>query len=143
MNRDDFERLQRRFGKDWTTWPPPYRQEARALLEAADADDDLDSLLLAAIDVPGDEGALARTVLSRIEGSRGVAGILGGILRPVPTPVLATCLALVLLTAAAIGYRFGDGDTGVEQDMLLALAVGDAAGLGEVMEGFGSDGGEL
>jgi hypothetical protein len=68
MNRDDFERLQRRFGKDWTTWPPPYRQEARAFLEAADADDDLDSLLLAAIDVPGDEGALARTVLSRIEG---------------------------------------------------------------------------
>ncbi|APF39545.1 hypothetical protein BOQ54_18880 (plasmid) [Chelatococcus daeguensis] len=143
MNRDDFEQLRRRFGEDVAAWPPPYRQEARSFQEDNGTDDDLDRLLRAAIDAPADERALARKVLSRIEGSRRPAHVLSASLRHMPSSAVAACLALVLMVAAAAGYRLGERGPEAANDTLLAFAAGEPSGLDDIVESLGSVGDEL
>lgn len=72
MTRDEFERNRRRFGDTVEAWPAPFRQQALAFMadEAPPEDDPdaaLDRLVLEATLIEGDDQALARKVLARID----------------------------------------------------------------------------
>lgn len=131
MNRDEFDDLTRRFGADVGRWPAPYRQEARRFLGLTDpdaqaGDDDVDRLVLASAHAPVDEVALARRVLARTgTRQRSWNGLVVSGDR-LAVPLVAICLVLAFLGAAALGYAVGEPDFGGAEDALLALATGEA-----------------
>lgn len=131
MNRDAFERLQRRFGSNIEAWPAPYRQEANVFLkgerETGDVNDDdyLDRLVREAAATPGDERALTRDVLMRIEHKRRPAFGLTGIAGAWGAPAVATSVTVVLVAATALGYMLAGPGTEALDDALLSFAAGE------------------
>jgi len=129
MTRDEFERTRRRFGDTVETWPAPFRQQALALLanEAGPEDDPdamLDRLVLEAALGDGDDEALARKVLARIDSGRNAT-------RPSLLPRfllapagLAACAAAALLAVTVAGYQVARLRDDLPDSELLALASG-------------------
>ncbi|MBS7705012.1 hypothetical protein [Chelatococcus asaccharovorans] len=131
MNRDAFERLQRRFGSNITAWPAPYRQEANVFLkgerETGDVndDEDLDRIVREAAATPGDERALTREVLKRIKPKRSPIFAVGGIAGAWRVPAVATSFSVVLVAAAVLGYMLAGSGAEALDDALLSFAAGE------------------
>lgn len=145
MTRDEFERNRQRYGNDVETWPAPFRQEARAFM-AGRAEDDgpdaaLDRLVREAALIDGDDQALARKVLARIDAGRARPSLLLGFLLA-PTG-LAACAAAILIAAALAGYQLARLQDEPQDSDLLALASGarlaDDGGPGIAADPAGED----
>lgn len=146
MTRDEFERNKRRFGDTLETWPAPLRQQARAFMadEAGSKDPDtaLDRLVLEASLIEGDDQALARKVLSRIDSGGARSSFLPRFfLAPAG---LAACAAAALLAVTVAGYQVARQQDDLQDSELLALASGarltDEGGPGIVDgPGIGAD----
>lgn len=147
MTRDEFERNKRRLGDTVETWPAPLRQQARAFMadEAGfkdDPDTALDRLVLEASLVEGDEQALARKVLARIDSGRARSSFPPRFfLAPAG---LAACAVAALLAVTVGGYQVARQQDDLQDSELLALASGarltDEGGPGIVDEpGIGAD----
>ncbi|MBZ9678722.1 hypothetical protein [Mesorhizobium sp. ES1-1] len=126
MTRDEFERHRRRFGDAVESWPAPFRQQALALMAAgAGPDDDdaaLDRLVLEATLIEGDDQALARTVLARIDGASARSSFLPRFL--LAPAGLAACSAALLVAATLAGYQAAGLQDDLQDSELLALASG-------------------
>lgn len=132
MTPDELNALRQRFGEDITAWPAPYRQEARLVMldpRAADADAELDRLIRAGID-PSDERDTARAVFARIDRRTP-----GDVLRPRAATALASALVLVLTMAGIGGYALAGGSADRDEDMLLAIALGEPPAEFSIMAG--------
>lgn len=141
MTEQEFERLQRRFGEDVSTWPAPYRQGALARLEGEAAGDAaLDRLILEAADAETDEAAMARKVLARIGRESSPSAFAAALRRFFTMPAAASGFAALLLAAAIGGYvAGGDGTQGLD-DALMAFALGEqGSGGGDLLEGLGEE----
>ncbi len=127
MTRDEFERNRRRFGDTVEAWPAPFRQQALALLAAEQKDDPdaaLDRLVLEAALTDGDDQALARKVLARIEaGSAGPSFLARLLLSPTG---FAACAAAALVAATLAGYQVARLQDDPSDAELLALASGSS-----------------
>ncbi len=125
MTRDEFERNRRRFGDTVEAWPVPFRQEALALMAAERKDDPdaaLDRLVLEAALTDGDDQALARKVLARIEsGSARPSSLPRLFLSPTG---LAACAAAALVATTLAGYQVARLQDDLSDTELLALATG-------------------
>jgi hypothetical protein len=129
MTREEFEKNRRRFGGDVGDWPAPYRQEALQFLalsgdaDPGDAPDRaLERLVCEAALVSGDDAALARKVLARIDAGRARPPLLA---RFVFAPAgLAACAAAILVAAMLAGYQFARSQDEAQDAELLALASG-------------------
>ncbi|MCV3209374.1 hypothetical protein OHD62_23120 [Mesorhizobium sp. YC-39] len=131
MTRDEFERNRRRFGDDVNAWPAPFRQEALAFMAGVtateralqdDPDRALDRLVLEAALTDGDDQALARKVLARIDAGRAQSSFLPGFfLAPAG---LAACAAAALLAVTVAGYQVARLQDDLPDSELLALASG-------------------
>ncbi|RWG77824.1 hypothetical protein [Mesorhizobium sp.] len=127
MTRDEFEQNRRRFGDDVGAWPAPLRQEALEFLAlAGDADPGdapdvaLDRLVREAALVEGDDHALARSVLARIDTERRSL-----FPRCLLAPAgVAACAAAVLVAATLAGYQVARMQDELQETDLLALASG-------------------
>ncbi|ANN58287.1 hypothetical protein A9174_17060 [Mesorhizobium loti NZP2037] len=142
MTRDEFERHSLRFGAAVETWPAPFRQQALALLAAERKDDPdaaLDRLVLEAALTDGDDQALARKVLARIEAGSARPSLLP---RPLFSPAgFAACVAAVLVAATLAGYQVARLQDDPSDTELLALASGSSladGGIAADAEGEGS-----
>ncbi|TPM07349.1 MULTISPECIES: hypothetical protein [unclassified Mesorhizobium] len=134
MTRDEFERCRRRFGDTVEAWPAPFRQQALALMAAErnnDPDAALDRLVLEAALTGGDDQALARKVLARIE---------AGSTRPSFLPRLllspagfAACAAAVVVAVTLAGYQMARLQDDPSDTELLALASGSSLADGGVV----------
>jgi hypothetical protein len=149
MTRDEFERNRQRFGDDVDNWPAPFRQEARAFMPGRAEHDDpdaapdlaLDRLVREAALIDGDDQALARNVLARIDAGRARPSLLPGFLLA-PTG-LAACAAVILIAAALAGYQLAWLQDEPQDSDLLALASGarlaDDGGPGIAADPAGED----
>jgi len=142
MTRDEFERHNLRFGAAVETWPAPFRQQALALLAAERKDDPdaaLDRLVLEAALTDGDDQALARKVLARIEAGSARPSLLPRLLF---SPAgFAACVAAVLVAATLAGYQVARLQDDPSDTELLALASGSSladGGIAADAEGEGS-----
>ncbi|OBQ70998.1 hypothetical protein [Mesorhizobium erdmanii] len=143
MTRDEFERCRRRFGDTVEAWPAPFRQQALALMAQEQNDDPdaaLDRLVLKAAQADGDDHALARKVLARIDAGSARPFFLW---RPLLSPTgLAACAAAALVAATLAGYQVARLQDDPSDTELLALASGsslaDAGGVVADPEGEGS-----
>jgi len=142
MTRDEFERNRRRFGDIVETWPAPFRQQASDLMarEAGQDDPDaaLDRLVLEAALTDGDDKALTRKVLARIDGG---PGRLSFVARLLLSPAgFAACAAVALVAATLAGYQAARLQDGLPDTELLALASGSPlADDGGVTDPAGED----
>ncbi|MBZ9811762.1 hypothetical protein LB542_27515 [Mesorhizobium sp. BR1-1-9] len=127
MTREEFEKNRRRFGDDIDAWPAPLRGPALAFM-ALDGDAGaLHRLVRQAALVDGDDRALAREVMARIQ--RGAARPFR-LPRFLVTPAgLAACTAAVLVAATLAGYQVARLQDQPQDSELLALAAG--AGLAD------------
>ncbi|RUX72133.1 hypothetical protein EOA25_40125, partial [Mesorhizobium sp. M2A.F.Ca.ET.040.01.1.1] len=106
MTREEFENNRRRFGDDVNAWPAALRGPALAFLALdgdAGADAALDSLVRQAALVEGDDRALARKVLARIDRGAARPSLLPRFL--VAPAGIAACAAALLVTATIAGYQ--------------------------------------
>ena len=135
MTEDEFERLTRLFGKDVTTWPAPFRQQA-LLLSAGkyalppDRDQALDRLVLEAALDDADDRRMPSQVLARIDAKRGRtfgARLSAFLLQPA---AMTACSALLFLALAAGGYQLAASEGDAVDAKLLALATGSPATAG-------------
>ncbi|RUX70712.1 hypothetical protein EN990_30835 [Mesorhizobium sp. M7A.F.Ca.US.005.03.1.1] len=127
MTRDEFERYRRRFGDTVEAWPAPFRQQALALMAAERNDDPdavLDLLVLEAALADGDDQALARKVLARIEAGSTVPSFLARLL--LSPAGFAACAAAVLVAATLAGYQVARLQDDPSDTELLALASGSS-----------------
>jgi hypothetical protein len=144
MTEQEFERLKRRFGADFSAWPAPYRREGLAHLAgqdaAPDADDALDRLILDAAHAETDEVALTRKVLARIADERKQTGafLSGGFWRMWTMPAAASGFAALLLVAALAGYTIADRRLDAADDSLMAFALGGESLDGGVLDELGT-----
>ncbi|TRC90229.1 hypothetical protein FJV80_07300 [Mesorhizobium sp. WSM4310] len=125
MTREEFENNRRRFGDDIDAWPASLKGPALAFMALegdAGADAALDRLVRQAALVEGDDRALARKVMARID--RGAA-------RPSLVPRflfaptgLAACAAALLVTATIAGYQVARLQDQSQDSELLAFAAG-------------------
>ena len=145
MTRDEFERNRRRFGDTVEAWPAPFRQQALAFMadEAAPEDDPdaaLDRLVLEATLIEGDDEALARKVLARIDTGWARSSLLPRFL--LAPAGLAACAATILVAATLAGYQAARLQDDPSDTELLALASGsavaDGGGVAADPEGEGS-----
>jgi hypothetical protein len=135
MTKDEFAQLTRRFGKDVTAWPAPYRQQALLLSAGrqdspSDRDEALDRLVLEAALDDTDEQRLASQVLARIDADRGRTfgrRLSAFLLRPA---TMTACSALLFLALAAGGYQLAASEGNAVDAKLLALATGSPANTG-------------
>ncbi|MBZ9887373.1 hypothetical protein LB559_05375 [Mesorhizobium sp. BR1-1-3] len=135
MTRDEFERYRRRFGDTVEAWPAPFRQQALALMAAERNDDPdavLDLLVLEAALADGDDQALARKVLARIEAGSTVPSFLARLL--LSPAGFAACAAAVLVAATLAGYQVARLQDDPSDTELLALASGSSADGGVVAD---------
>ncbi|TSE03861.1 hypothetical protein C1D09_025110 [Mesorhizobium intechi] len=143
MTRDEFERYRRRFGDMVEAWPAPFRQQALALLAAERRDDPdaaLDRLVLEAALTDGDDQALARKVLARVEAGPARASFVPHLFF---SPAgFAACAAAVLVAATLAGYQVARLQDDPSDAELLALASGsslaDGGGVAADAQGEGS-----
>lgn len=127
MTRDEFERNRRRFGDTVEAWPAPFRQQALAFMadEAGPADDPdaaLDRLVLEATLIEGDDQALARKVLARIDSGPARSSFLPRFL--LAPAGLAACAAAILVAVTLAGYQVARLQDDLQDSELLALASG-------------------
>ncbi|MBZ9738674.1 hypothetical protein [Mesorhizobium sp. CO1-1-4] len=125
MTREEFENNRRRFGDNIDAWPAPLRGPALAFMALggdAGADAVLDTLVRQASLVEGDDRALARKVMARID---------RGAVRPSRLPRflvapagIAACAAALLVTATIAGYQVARLQDQSQDSELLALAAG-------------------
>ncbi|QKC95956.1 hypothetical protein [Mesorhizobium sp. NZP2298] len=133
MTRDEFERNRRRFGDRVEAWPAPFRQQALTLLAAEWKDDPdavLDRLVLEAALTDGDDQALARKVLARIDSGR-VPARSSFLPRFLLSPAgFAACAAAALVAATLAGYQLARLQDDLSDTELLALASGSSLAQG-------------
>ncbi|TPJ56824.1 hypothetical protein [Mesorhizobium sp. B2-7-1] len=125
MTREEFEKNRRRFGDDIDAWPVPLRGPALAFMALdgdAGADGALDRLVRHAALVEGDDRALAREVMARIECGAARPSRLPRFL--VAPAGLAVCTAAVLVAATLAGYQVAGLQDQPQDSELLALAAG-------------------
>ncbi|MET3597110.1 hypothetical protein ABID26_006534 [Mesorhizobium shonense] len=125
MTRDEFEKNRRRFGDDIDAWPLPFRREAlefMALGGDADPDGALDRLVREAAFVDGDDQALARKVMARIDAAAARPPLLPRFL--VAPAGFAACAVVVLVAASVAGYQVARLQDEAQDSELLALASG-------------------
>lgn len=121
MTREEFEKNRRRFGDDIDAWPAPLREPARAFM-ALESDEGLDRLVREAALVEGDDRALARKVIARIDRGAARPSLLP---RFLVAPVgIAACAAALLITATIAGYQVARLQDQSQDSELLALAAG-------------------
>ncbi|TGQ12400.1 MULTISPECIES: hypothetical protein [unclassified Mesorhizobium] len=121
MTREEFDKNRRRFGDDIDAWPPPLREPARAFM-ARESDDALDRLVRQAALVEGDDRALARKVMARIDRGAPHPSLLPRFLIA-PTGFAASAAAL-LIAATIAGYQVARLQDQSQDSELLALAAG-------------------
>lgn len=146
MTRDEFERNKRRFGDAIDAWPAPFRQQAQAFVAGEtdrspqdDPDRTLDRLVLEAALMDGDEHALARKVLARIDAGRARPSFLPGFL--LGPAGLTACAAAFLVAATLAGYQVARLQDDLPDSELLALASGARlSGDGLPSDGLPGDG---
>ncbi|RUX24285.1 hypothetical protein EOA13_31270 [Mesorhizobium sp. M7A.F.Ca.US.011.01.1.1] len=134
MTRDEFERCRRRFGDTVEAWPAPFRQQALALMAAERNDDPdaaLDRLVLEAALTDGDDPALARKVLARIEAGSARTSFLPHLL--LSPAGFAACAAAALVAATLAGYQVARLQDDPADTELLALASGSSLADGGVV----------
>lgn len=127
MTRDEFERNRRRFGDTVEAWPAPFRRQALAFMAGGAAPEDdpdaaLDRLVLEATLIEGDDQALARKVLARIDSGSAPASFLPRFL--LAPAGLATCAAVLLVAVTLAGYQAARLQDDLQDSELLALASG-------------------
>ncbi|RUU54003.1 hypothetical protein [Mesorhizobium sp. M2C.T.Ca.TU.002.02.1.1] len=125
MTREEFENNRRRFGDDIDAWPEALRGPALAFMAldgGAGADDALDRLVLQAALVEGDDRALARKVMARIDRGAARPSLLPRFL--VAPAGIAACAAALLVTATIAGYQVARLQDQSQDSDLLALAAG-------------------
>jgi hypothetical protein len=105
--------LNDRFGADPAHWPAPYRAEVEGR----------NSALLAALDLPYDEAALSRAVLTAL-----AAPATPRRLR-VPLPLAFATYASLALAFGVVGYQGAAGLQGLQDDQVLELALGSVTGV--------------
>jgi hypothetical protein len=120
MTREEFENNRRRFGDDIDAWPAPLREPARAFM-ALESDDGLDRLVREAALVEGDDRALARKVMARIDQGAARPSLPRFLVAPVG---IAACAAALLITATIAGYQVARLQDQSQDSELLALAAG-------------------
>lgn len=129
MNRQEFERLERRFGSEPSTWPAPHRQEAAIFLgidESRSADSTLDRLILDVPEAPVDQAGFERAVFRRIAEQQRLpllARLQAGLSA---LPVAASVAGIILIGAGLTGYSLAGRSVEMSDDLLLAFAVGEA-----------------
>ncbi|TIP02281.1 MAG: hypothetical protein E5X72_21820 [Mesorhizobium sp.] len=125
MTREEFENNRRRFGDDIDAWPAALRGPALALMALdgdADADAALDRLVRQAALVEGDDRAVARKVLARIDRGAARPSLLPRFL--VAPAGIAACAAALLVIATIAGYQVARLQDQSQDSELLALAAG-------------------
>ncbi|MBN9549432.1 MAG: hypothetical protein J0H31_11280 [Alphaproteobacteria bacterium] len=129
MTREEFENNRRRFGEHVGDWPAPYRQEALEFLglsgdaDPGDAPDRaLERLVREAALADGDDAALARKVLARIDADRARPSLLPRFL--FAPAGFSACAAAILVAAMLAGYQFARSQDDAQDAELLALASG-------------------
>ncbi|RUX26185.1 hypothetical protein EOA23_19010 [Mesorhizobium sp. M2A.F.Ca.ET.042.01.1.1] len=125
MTREEFEHNRRRFGDDIDAWPAASRGSALAFMALegdAVADAALDRLVRLAALVEGDDRALVRKVLARIDRGAARPSLLPRFL--VAPAGIAACAAALLVTATIAGYQVAGLQDQSQDSELLALAAG-------------------
>jgi len=125
MTREEFENNRRRFGDDIDAWPAPLRGPALAFMALngdADSDTALDRFVRQAALVEGDDRALARKVMARIERGAARPSLLPRFL--VAPAGIAACAVAVLVAATLAGYQVARLQDQFQDSELLALAAG-------------------
>lgn len=129
MNKEEFERLERRFGSRPSTWPAPYRKEAAIFLgidQDDSADSTLDRLILDLTEAPADQADFQRAVLRRI-GEKQRLPLVARMQKGLSAfPTAASVAAMILVGAGLTGYSVAGRSVEMSNDLLLAFAVGEA-----------------
>lgn len=128
MNREEFDRLERRFGSRPSAWPAPYRQEAAVFLgidKSRSADSTLDRLILSLPEAAVDQAEFERGVFHQIGERQRFPLMTRMQLGFWSFPVAASVLTVIFIAAGLSGYSLAGRSVEMSDDLLLAFAMGE------------------